>query len=205
MTEQDPSTYRRCGKGHLIAGRNAATGTGRPRCRQCKFISDNRHLARRRGYPLCPSGHGLAPGAVTPEGGCLVCENPPPAPAETWLDWVAVEQAIMGRPLIRPLTRYEVVCMIATVARRGEIPRSTAADWIRANTAVTPPEDGGQYDTLVWAPKQGLPVVTVNGAIGIPLEPDLEIADYYGELDEDGIPIDDDELFRRAELQREAA
>jgi hypothetical protein len=121
----------------------------------------------RTGAPLCEKGHGLVYGGVAPDGSCTECTAAPQPPASTWLDWAAVHQALRGQPLVRTLTNYELLCALETLRRRNAWDRKEACDWMRVNTHLADalPDDNLQNMELVWAPRNSLPMLTVNEAI----------------------------------------
>lgn len=175
-----------CEAGHVLVKENVVMVGRRPRpvCRRCKLLADYRRSAVRLGYPLCPEGHGLIYGGVSPEGLCTECNpgNRPPPPR--WLDWAAVYNALLGRPLARALTNNELVCALATVIHRLECGYFEAADWIRDNTRIPVPNDKFQHLWGVWTVRAGVEPITVYRALSYENEPDRELAIIANELEE---------------------
>lgn len=158
-----------CGRGHLLDDRVPGN------CTRCRRLRNGRTEAIRHGRPLCESGeHALAGWNLGDDGSCIECSDIerllriPPSP--TWLDWAAVHQAIQGLELVRPLTRYEVVCAIHTLATRNDWSRSEACDYLRRHTRIPEadiPADHGAQTFLMsrWTAKHGLPLLTVQQAM----------------------------------------
>jgi hypothetical protein len=160
------------------------------KCKRCRKLAQTRWYARSVGAPLCPNGHGLIGEGVAPDGSCVECAAPAgegprlPPPPDIWLDWAAVHRALQGGPLVRPLTKYETLCALTTVARRNLVHRAEAAGWLRENTEIAIPADNGEFLALVWARRRGLRALTVSEAVVWVNEPDTYVAACAGELDE---------------------
>lgn len=111
------------------------------RCLLCQRQDSFRRSAETRGYGLCGNNHGQTPGNVTTSGHCSECvrlgwvpgvsEDDIP-PASTWLDWALVHQAMNGKPLVRPLTKREVLCLLTTLRERNPEMENhvLAAEWM---------------------------------------------------------------------------
>src|SRR5690606_15941914 len=113
-----------CSAGHPLTEENS---TPQGMCSRCLRLRRSELRAQREGKPFCENGHGLAGRNVDRDGNCIECTPPPPP--DTWLDWAAVYQALSGRRVGRPLTRYEIVCAITTLMRRNDWTRKEAANW----------------------------------------------------------------------------
>jgi hypothetical protein len=164
-------------------------------CKRCSTLAQYRHYARRDGLPLCENGHGLVLGNVTREGsGCAECtfgpeafiaSAAPPPPPDTWLDWVAVWQALSGRVPARPLTKYELLVALRTLIERNCWTRAQAADWLRENAAVEVPNDNGEHLEHIWAKRRNsLPALTLSQAIAYRNEPDYGLQVWAGDYEE---------------------
>lgn len=177
----------RCRRGHLRYPASVRPSDGC--CRRCVKLAEQRGDAKRYGYPLCEQGHGLVPAAVDENGQCRECYPQPPAPPAEWLDWVAVDQAIRGLVLVRPLTKYETLCAVMTVRRRNSWERTEATEWLRENTAVDVSYEHAEWLETVWARRCGLRPLTLNEAITYENPADEHIAGWAEEE-----PLEDEEL-----------
>lgn len=119
---------------------------GTRNCPHCANQRSYRVRARKAGLPLCSNGHGRVPENSSIDGlQCLEChrldldyiEPLNLRPAATWLDWAAVQQAFQGLPLVRPLTKRELLCLAQTLRVRYRIGRETVHEWISESTHVT--------------------------------------------------------------------
>lgn len=159
------------------------------RCGACVIQNNRRQEAKRSGRPFCDAGHGLVSANVAEDGSCAECaryealavQHIPPVP-ETWLDWAAVSQALLGKPLVRPLSQRELVCLFATLkSRHVEWSRRDIAEWLADNTELpTLTAVYMQHLELIWWRKRDLPDprITIEQAIFAEVDGDIWAANY---------------------------
>lgn len=175
---------RACARNHP----NTPRVEGARGCLRCGILAQNRSTAKRTGGTYCENGHGLVGSGVAPDGRCTECvpeawpaalaKWQPGRPEDTWLDWAAVDQALRGLELVRPLTNYELLCALETLRRSRGWDRREACEWMRANTHLGPvlPADDLQHAELNWARQRNLAMLTVTEAITYGYE-DCDVAE----------------------------
>lgn len=137
-----------CGKRiHRMTPANSKQG----QCRSCINIGRKRKRAADSGNPLC----WMAKHPEPVEGEVCPCGDVPPA--DDFIDWVLVENAVSGRALCRPLTNAEQVCALTTVVNRWDTVSGVyeARTWLREYTDVRLSEQQVKYLVIKWLPANG--------------------------------------------------